>query len=468
MVVGELVRDVEVLVIGGGPGGYTAAIRAAQLGKKVTLIEKEEIGGVCLNQGCIPSKALITAGKKFNFLQQADEMGIEVKQSTINFTKMQNWKNNIVKRLTSGVNGLLSGNKVEVLKGEAFFINNNEVRVENGYESDRIRFQDCIIATGSRPVEIPGIPFGNKVLSSKEVLNLKEVPKELIILGGGYIGIELGQAYALLGAKVTILEEKETILNGFNKRAVNLVKQNLHRKSVDLLTSIKINEVTNGPEKVHLSYLENNEVKELSGDYLLVTAGRRPNTDELSLDILQMIVDDRGYIAVDHQCMTSVKNIYAIGDIISGPALAHKAAYEGKVVAEVIAGKPSAVDYQTIPLVVFSDPEIASVGLTENDAIKEGHSIKVGRFSYGANGRALTLNETEGSITLVVEKSTELVLGAQIVGEEASELISEITLAIEMGATIYDLIDTIHAHPTLSEIVLEASEAAIEQAIHVL
>ncbi|WP_413375454.1 dihydrolipoyl dehydrogenase [Alkalihalobacillus sp. 1P02AB] len=468
MVVGEIINEVDVLIIGGGPGGYTAAIRASQLGKRVTIVEKNDFGGVCLNKGCIPSKALISVARKYDDLQKCNEYGLEVEGAKVHFNKVQAWKNGIVEKLTSGVKGLLKGNQIETVVGEAYFISQDEVRIENGYNSDRLKFNHCIIATGSTPFELPGIPFRDRILSSTEALSLEEVPKELIVLGGGYIGIELGQTYASFGSKVTILEAQPSILTGFEPRAVKFVQQSLAKKDVDVKVSIQVEQVNQDGEKVHIQYKEKGTTYSISGDYLLVTAGRKPNVENLSLDMLKMKVSESGHIEVNEHCETSIKNIYAIGDVVRGPALAHKASYEGKVVAEVIAGQSAAVDYQAIPIVVFSDPEIASVGLTEETALKEGYNIKVGRFPFGANGRALSLNASNGLVTVIIEKETNLILGAQIVGKEASELIAVVGFAIEMGATSFDLMNTIHAHPTISETLVEATESAVELAIHTL
>ncbi len=468
MVVGEFTTEVDVLVIGAGPGGYVAAIRAAQLGKNVTVVEKGELGGVCLNRGCIPSKALISAAHQYESISHAAGMGIEADNVRVDFAKVQEWKQGVVSKLTGGVGSLLKGNKVEVIKGEALFVSENEVRVIDGYESNRLRFQHCIIATGSRPIELPGFPFGERILSSTEALELKEIPESMVVIGGGYIGIELSQAYAKFGTKVTILEGTGSILPGFDARLISMVKRNLKKAGVNVVTNAMAGGAEQKDDSVSVTYTVNDEEHTVSANYVLVTVGRRPNTEDLGLDLIGVKTSEKGYIEVDGQCRTSVPGIYAIGDIVAGPALAHKASYEGKVAAEVIAGKASAVDYKAIPAVVFSDPEIATVGLTEKEAKDEGYQPVVGKFSYGVNGRALALNAAEGSVTIVGDKESGLVLGAQIVGQEASNLIAEIGLAIEMGATLEDIALTIHAHPTLGEMTMEAAEAALGKAIHSL
>lgn len=466
MVVGEFITEVDVLVIGAGPGGYVAAIRAAQLGKSVVVVDKDELGGVCLNRGCIPSKALITAAAQYESMQNASQMGIAAENVSVDFSKVQKWKDEITSRLTGGVASLLKGNNAQVVKGEALFVNEREVRVIDGYNVDRYRFNHCIIATGSRPIELKPFPFGGRILSSTEALELKEIPKSLIVIGGGYIGIELGQTFAKFGSKVTVLEGTDTILPGFESEMSRWVSRNLRKLNVDVVTEAMAQKAEQTETDVTVTYTVQGEEKSVTADYVLVTVGRRPNTDELGLEAINMEMDERGFIKVDHQCKTSVDNIYAIGDIVHGPALAHKASYEGKVAAEAIAGHPSAVDYQAIPAVVFSDPELASVGLTETEAKEKGYDVVVGRFPYAANGRALTMNAADGFVKLIGDQQTGLVIGGQIVGPEASNLIAEIGLAIEMGATLEDIALTIHAHPTLGEIAMEAAEGALGRAIH--
>lgn len=468
MVVGEFTTEVDVLVIGAGPGGYVAAIRAAQLGKNVVIVDKDNVGGVCLNRGCIPSKALISAAHRYEELHEPSDMGITAENVKMDFGQVQAWKEGVVNKLTKGVEGLLKGNKVQIVSGEALFVEKDQVRVLSGYESNRYKFNHCIIATGSRPIELKAFPYGNRILSSTEALSLKEVPSRLIVIGGGYIGVELGQTYAKLGSQVTILEGADQILPGFEKSITQLVNKALKKKNVTIHTKALAQKAEQTDTEVTVTYQVGEELKTVTADYLLVTVGRRPNTDEFGLEAIGLQMDERGYIQIDHQCKTNIPNVYAIGDIVPGPALAHKASYEGKVAAEVIAGLPSAIDYKVIPAIVFSDPEIASVGLSESDAKEKGLTITTGRFSYGANGRALSANKAEGVVKVVAEKDSGIILGAQITGYEASNLISEVVLAIEMGATLEDLILTIHAHPTLAEMVMEAAEAAAGHGIHSL
>lgn len=466
MVVGEFTTEVDVIVIGAGPGGYVAAIRAAQLGKSVVIVDKDEVGGVCLNRGCIPSKALISAAHQYEMMHHASDIGIRAEGVQVDFDKVQEWKKSVINKLTGGVSSLLKANKVQRISGEALFVNENEVRVLDGYDVNRYRFNHCIIATGSRPIELKTFPYGGRILSSTEALQLSEIPKSLVVIGGGYIGIELGQTFAKFGTQVTILEGSDTILPGFEKEMSRWVARNLKKLGVETYTEAMAQKADQTDSDVKVSFTVKGEEKEITADYVLVTVGRRPNTDEIGLEAIQMEMGERGLIKIDHQCKTSVPNIYAIGDIVEGPALAHKASYEGKVAAEVIAGLPSMIDYKAIPAVVFSDPEIASVGLNETEAKDQGYEVLIGKFPYAANGRALSMNVGEGSVKLIGDKETGLVLGAQIVGPEASNLIAEVGLAIEMGTTLEDISLTIHAHPTLGEMVMEAAEGALGHGIH--
>ncbi|CAM2782612.1 dihydrolipoyl dehydrogenase [Paenibacillus sediminis] len=469
MVVGDASLDIDTLVIGAGPGGYVAAIRAAQLGQSVLIVDKAHVGGVCLNVGCIPSKALISAAHQYESAKHGDAFGITAENVKVDFSKTQEFKNSVVKKLTGGVSGLLKGNKVQVFEGEAMFINQNEARVFNEHESPRYRFKNCIIATGSRPIELKPFPFGGRILSSTEALSLPELPSSLIVIGGGYIGAELGQMYSKFGTKVTIIEGADTVLPGFDKDMTQLVAKNMKNTGIEIITNAKAESAEQTDKDVTVKYSVNGETKEVTADYLLVTVGRRPNTDgELGLDLIGIELDERGLVKVDHQGRTNIPHIFAIGDIVAGPALAHKASYEGKVAAEAIAGLPSVVDYKCIPAVAFTDPECATVGYTEQQAKDKGYKVKSSKFPYAANGRALSLNNADGFVKLISDEETELVLGCQVVGIEASNLIAELGLAIEMGATLEDIALTIHAHPTLGEIVAETADLALGHPIHIM
>ncbi|QBS36612.1 dihydrolipoyl dehydrogenase [Thermaerobacter sp. FW80] len=522
MVVGEVATETEVLVIGGGPGGYVAAIRAAQLGKDVTLVEKDRLGGVCLNVGCIPSKALIDAAKAYHRLAREAERGIVVEGARLDFGRLQGWKQSVVQRLTSGVEQLLKGHGVTVVKGRATFTGPNQVLVENpGGGSEVYRFQHCIVATGSRPVELPGFGFdGVRILDSSDALALDHLPLRLVVIGGGYIGLELGTAFAKLGSAVTVLELADQLLPGTDPELVQVVARRLRQLGVKVHTGVRVLgwEEEPGGEGVRVVFRpeprgagaasaamagagaagrgaaaegpgarssgagtggsggagaagagsSGSEEQAVVADAVLVSVGRRPNTDRLGLERVGVELDERGRVRVDAQLRTRQRHIFAIGDIAPGPMLAHKASREGIVAAEVIAGLPAAADYVAVPAPVFTDPEIATVGLSEVEARQQGYDPVVGRFPYAANGRALTLGERDGFVKLVADRESKVVLGAGIVGPEASDLIAELALAVEMGATLQDLALTIHAHPTLSEAVMEAAEAGLGHAIHVL
>lgn len=469
MVVGDFSEQLETVVIGSGPGGYVAAIRAAQLGQKVTIIERDKIGGVCLNVGCIPSKALINAGHQYAAALNNETFGITSKGTTIDFKETQKWKDTkVVNTLTKGVEMLLKKNKVEIVKGEAFFVDGETVRVMfDDVNGQTYNFKNAIIATGSRPIEIKGFKFSERVIDSTGALNLQEIPKRLTVIGGGYIGTELAGAYANLGSEVTILEGLDQILPNFEKDMVKLVEKDFKQKNVVVETNAMAQSVTESTDGVVVHYTVNGEEKTVESDYVLVSVGRRPNTDNLGLDVAGITVDEQGYIQVDEQGRTNKPNIYAIGDIVPGPALAHKASYEAKVVAEVISGsKGAAVDYFAMPAVCFTDPELASVGYTEKEAKEAGFDVKSSKFPLGGNGRALSLNKSEGFIRLVTEKETGVVLGSQIAGVGASDIIAELGLAIENGLTAEDITLTIHSHPSLGEVVMDAAELALGMPIH--
>ncbi|EJY56151.1 dihydrolipoamide dehydrogenase [Alicyclobacillus hesperidum URH17-3-68] len=468
MVVGDMLEEVEVLVIGAGPGGYVAAIRAAQLGKSVTIVDKAELGGVCLNRGCIPSKALISAAHHYEAAKESPFPGVET-TAALDFAKVQAWKQSVVDKMTGGVQQLMKGNRINVISGEAFFTKPNEVRIMHENGSQRIQFQQCILATGSRPIELKNLPLGKRVIDSTGALALDHVPNRLVVVGGGYIGIELGQTFAKFGSQVTIIEGLDSILALFDKQMVRLVERNLKKYNVEIETNALAQSVEETDDAVKLTYKNKaGEEKTIEADYILVTVGRRPNTDDLGLADAGIELTEKGLVKVDAQCRTTNPNVYAIGDIVPGAALAHKASYEGKVAAEAIAGKPSIVDYRCIPSVVFSDPEMASVGLSEEEAKKQYGDIAVGRFPYAANGRATALNADAGFIKLIANKENGVLVGAQVVGIEASNLIAELGLAIEMSATLEDIALTIHAHPTLGEMVMEAAEVGLGEPIHII
>lgn len=467
MVVGDFALELDTVVIGAGPGGYVAAIRAAQMGQKVAIIEREYIGGVCLNVGCIPSKALISAGHKYQEALDSAIFGVTTENVKLDFTKTQDWKDNVVvNKLTTGVEFLLKKNKVEVIKGEAFFVDEHTLRVIHEDSAQTYEFNNAIVATGSRPIEIKGFKFAGRVLDSTGGLNLPEVPKKLVIVGGGVIGAELGGAYANLGAEVTILEGSPQILPTFEKDMVKLVEKSFKDKGVKIVTKAMAKEAVDNGDSVTVNYEVNGKAESIEADYVMVTVGRRPNTDDLGLELAGVEMTDRGLVKVDNQGRSNVKSIFAIGDIVPGAALAHKASYEAKIAAEAISGKPVAVDYRAMPAVAFTDPELATVGLTEKEAKEQGLDVKAFKFTLAGNGRAISLNQMEGFVRLVTTKEDNVIVGAQVGGVSASDVIAELGLAVEAGMNADDIALTIHSHPSLAEAVMDTAELALGLPIH--
>lgn len=468
MVVGTQAINVDTLIIGSGPGGYVAAIRAAELGQKVVIVERDYIGGVCLNVGCIPSKALIQAGHLYSTLQHGNPFGVSVSEPKIDFTKTQEWKQNqVVNKLTGGVELLLKKHKVEIVRGEAYFNDNETVNVINGDDSHVYRFKRALIATGSRPVEIPHFKFSGRVIDSTGALNLKDVPEHLIIIGGGVIGAELAGAYMNLGSKITIIEGLDHILNGFDGELIQPVLNNFKKNGVEIVTEATAVEANQTDKDVTVTYEADGTTKTVTGDYCLVSVGRRPNTDQLGLNNTNIKLNKRGLIEVNDSMQTSVKHIYAIGDVIAGPALAHKASFEAKVAAAAMGGEDAHDTHYVLPAVAYTNIELATVGETPQSIAEKKLDAKSSKFPFAASGRAMTMDQTEGFIRLITDNPTGGIIGAQIVGPEASNLISELTLAIENGLTIKDIELTIHPHPTLGEEIMDAAELAAGLPIHV-
>ena len=467
MVVGDFALELDTVVIGSGPGGYVAAIRAAQMGQKVAIIEREYIGGVCLNVGCIPSKALIAAGHHYQEALNSQMFGVTAKDVTLDFAQTQEWKDNgVVNKLTSGISFLLKKNKVEIIEGEAFFVDDKTLRVITEDAAQTYEFKNAIVATGSRPIEIPGFKFKGRVIDSTGGLNLTEVPKKLVIIGGGVIGAELGGAYANLGSEVTILEGSPQILPTYEKDMVKVVEDDFKKKGVTIVTKAMAKEAVDNGDDVTVTYEVDGKQETITADYVMVTVGRRPNTDDMGLELAGVTIGERGLVPVDKQGRTNVSNIFAIGDIVPGAALAHKASYEAKVAAEAISGKKVEVDYKAMPAVAFTDPELASVGLTIAEAKEQGIEAKAVKFPFAGNGRALSLGKSEGFIRLVTTIEDHVIIGAQIAGVGASDMVSELALAIESGMNAEDIALTIHPHPSLGEIVMDAAELALGMPIH--
>jgi dihydrolipoyl dehydrogenase len=455
----------EVLVIGAGPGGYVAAIRAAQLGKKVVVVERDRPGGVCVTVGCIPSKALIGVSKLVDKVQAASEMGVSVDGLRVDLARMQAWKEGVVKKLVGGVGFLMKGNGVESRAGEAKFISPHAARVGD----ETVEFDHCIIATGSRPMQIPGFAFdGERVIDSTGALALGELPQRLCVIGGGYIGLELGTMYARLGSRVTIVEMLDQLLPGTDPDLVAPVARKLKKRDVAAHLKSRALGFEGGVGELRVRIATPEGETAVECDRVLVSVGRQPLSDGIDLDKAGVVRDAKGFIPVDQRRRTNVPHIYAIGDVAGQPMLAHKAFKDGEVAAEVIAGHDSVFDPKCIPAVVFCDPEIATAGMQEPEARAAGRDIVVGKFPFSALGRALAAGETDGFIKIIGDKQSRAALGVHIVGPNAGDLISEAALALEMGALLPDIGLTIHPHPTLPEGIMEAARAALGEAIHAL
>jgi len=470
MVVGDVTTGTEVLVIGGGPGGYVATIRAGQLDLDVTLVEMDAYGGTCLNHGCIPSKALISASDLAHRAGRAEAMGIHADPAT-DLSAMVGWKDRITKRLTKGVESLCENAGANLIEGRAAFESHETARIVHGGEgqgSETVEFEHAIVATGSRPIELPGFEFDEgPILSSKDALALESVPEALAIVGAGYIGMELATVFAKLGSEVTIVEQLPDALPGYEDDVTEVVRSRAEDLGVEFLfehgaagwedDSDGITVLAEGPD---------GDERAVDAEKCLVAVGREPVTDTVDLEAAGVETDEQGFVATDDKARSNMEHVYAVGDVAGEPMLAHKGFREGEVAAEVIAGEPAALDYQAIPAAVFTDPEIATVGMTATEAEAAGFDPVVGEMPMRASGRALTLDEREGFARVVGDGEGGFVLGAQIVAPEASELIAEVALAVEMGATLEDLAATIHVHPTLSEAVHEAAMAADGESIH--
>lgn len=458
-------KQADVIVLGAGPAGYVCAIRLAQLGKKVTVVDRAEVGGVCLNRGCIPSKALIYAGTLFEKLHHAEEMGITVKGASLDMKKLVAWKETVVKKLTGGVAGLLKANGCEFIAGDAKFTGPKTMEVKTKSGTDTLTFNTCVVATGSRPARLPGFEIDHDVvLDSTSALAQEEQPETMLCIGGGYIGLELGTFYAKIGTKVTVVEAGPGLLGGVDPELSAVVKKGLEKRGVELKIGVGVKSMTKTKKGAEVTFADG---KKGTYEKVLVTIGRTPNSDLIGLEKTGAKIDAKGFLVVDAARKTNVASLYAIGDIAGQPLLAHKGSKEGIVAAEAIAGKKTVYDVLGMPAVIFTDPEIATVGLTEAEAKAKGFTVQVGKFPFAANGRALSVSEPDGFVKMIGDAKTGRLLGVHIVGAEASNLIAEATLAIEMGAQVEDLALTVHAHPTLPETLMEAAEATLGHAIHI-
>ncbi|GHF03208.1 dihydrolipoyl dehydrogenase [Aliiroseovarius zhejiangensis] len=450
----------EVVVLGSGPGGYTAAFRAADLGKKVVLIEKDSnLGGVCLNVGCIPSKALLHAAKVISEADEMGEHGIKFAKPKVDLKKLRSWKESVVNQLTGGLSGLAKVRKVQVVNGYGRFSGPNMIEVQTDDGLTKVSFDQCIIAAGSEPVTLPFIPHDDpRVIDSTGALELEDVPKRLLVLGGGIIGLEMATVYDALGSKVTIVEFMDQIIPGADKDIVKPLHKRIEGRYEAILTKTKVTAVEAQKKGLKVTMEGPDGEKTDTFDKVLVAVGRKPNGHMVDAEKAGVAVDERGFINVDNQQRTGVPHIFAIGDVVGQPMLAHKAVHEGKVAAEVAAGEKRFFDARVIPSVAYTDPEVAWVGVTETEAKAQGIKVGKGSFPWAASGRSLSLGRSEGITKLIFDEEDDRVIGAGIVGPNAGDLIAEVALAIEMGADAVDLGHTIHPHPTLSETVNFAAE----------
>tara|TARA_B100000530_G_C15896505_1_gene463615 strand:- start:79 stop:1479 length:1401 start_codon:yes stop_codon:yes gene_type:complete len=460
----------QAVVIGGGPGGYVCAIRLAQLGLKTACIESRgTLGGTCLNVGCIPSKSLLNLSEEFHKVQNLSNKGIEIGEVKLNLSKMMRSKDKAVTILTKGVEFLLKKNKVTYFKGTGSFKSKNEVSIKDEKNKETIiSSEKIIIATGSVPVSLPGIDFDEKIIvSSTGALKLEKVPKKMVVVGGGYIGLEMGSVWSRLGSEVHVIEFLDHITPGMDKEISQEFMKILKKQGINFHMQHKVELVkTNGSGAIISTKDKDGNKKDFNTDIVLVSVGRKPNTNGLNLEKIGVELDDRKRIKTNKDFQTNVKNIYAIGDVIVGPMLAHKAEDEGIAVAENIAGQSGHVNYNTIPGVIYTTPEVASIGQTEEQLKEKNIKYKIGKFSFMANSRAKAIDDSEGFVKILADEKTDKVLGAHLIGPHAGELIAEIGVAMEFGASSEDIARTCHAHPTFSEAVKEAALSVDKRAIH--
>ena len=460
----------EIVVVGAGPGGYTAAFYAADNGKKVTLVEQSpRLGGICLNVGCIPSKALLHATEILREAKESATRGIEFGAAQINLDQLRSWKNSILEKLGQGIKGLAQKRGVQMIHGRGHFEDSQTLRVETFEGQKFIRYEKAIIAVGSKPAMPSAFDLGNKrIMTSTEALEIEDIPRDLLVVGGGYIGMELGTVYAALGSNVVVLEALPSILTGVDPDLVRPVTRIAQKAFKEIRGNTKVLKMATAGKQIKVTTQKDKEQREELYDRVLVSVGRAPNYSDLGLENTQVTKNDKGFIQCNPQQQTDDPNIYAIGDVNGGALLAHRASKEAKIAVESILGHASAFDDVIIPAVVYTNPEVAWCGLTESEAKDKGIEVNVSKFSWGASGRALTLDRPDGLTKLLVEPETERILGVGIVGVGAGELISEGVLAVEMGATARDIADSVHPHPTLSETLMEAAEGFYGTATHTI
>tara|TARA_B100000929_G_scaffold30697_1_gene22376 strand:+ start:1822 stop:3516 length:1695 start_codon:yes stop_codon:yes gene_type:complete len=449
-----------LVVIGAGPGGYTAAFRASDLGLDVTLIEKHtNLGGVCLNVGCIPSKTLLHAAKIINDSKEAKTLGLNFGEPEIELEKMKDWKNQVISGLTQGLQGLSKKRNINVIQGIASFTSANTVKITNGKDEQTLSFEQCIIAVGSNPARLPFLPDDPRIIDSTDALELSIIPNKMLIIGGGIIGLEMATIYASLGSSVSIVELTETLMPGTDRDLVKPLEKHLKKQCDHIYKSVEVSSATSTKKGIEISFKGRGAPESAVYDSVLVAVGRLPNIGSIDPEEAGIQLDQNGFVQVDRQMRTNVPNIFAIGDIVGEPMLAHKASHEARVAAEVVSGMKTAMDSRCIPSVAYTDPEVAWVGLTEEDCIAQEIDYGKGVFPWAASGRSLSIARSEGLTKLLFDSTTKRILGGGIVGTNAGELIAEITLAIEMDCDASDIALTMHPHPTLSETLALAAEA---------
>lgn len=461
--------DTHVAVIGGGPGGYAAAFLAADMGMKVTLVDEEkDPGGVCLFRGCIPSKALLHVAKILSESREAKELGIEFAEPKIHLDKVRGWKESVVKKLTGGLGQLSKQRKIKFIQGRATFVNSTTVKIEKtAGGTEEVKFDKAILATGSFPVRLPFAPDSKRIMDSTSALEIEDVPQRLLVVGGGYIGLELGTVYHELGSEVSVVEMLPALLMGADRDLAQILERRLTKMFKDIKLNTKVIKIEEAGNKLKVTFEKDGKTSQEEYDKLLVAIGRKPNTKDLGLENTKVELTDRGFVKVNPQRQTTDPAVYAIGDIAGDPMLAHKASHEGRVAVEAIAGEKVAFEPLAIPAVVFTDPEIAWCGITENEAKEQNLNVRVLKFPWGASGRAITLNRPDGLTKIIVDAESGRVLGVAIAGVGAGEMISEGVVAVEMGSVADDLKLSIHPHPTLSETVMESAESFLGQSTHI-